>query len=87
MARVAVDALSCPVELDQRDFIAAMADRPEPADVVWIGLSLHHLATADKLTLMREARAVVGEDGRFLIYEPTCRDGEGRTPTWPGSSA
>lgn len=76
MASISVEALSCPVELDQRDFIAAMADRPEPADVVWIGLSLHHLATADKLTLMREVRAVVGEAGRFLIYEPTCRDGE-----------
>ena len=46
MASVSVEALTCPVELDQRDFIAAMADRPEPADVVWIGLSLHHLATA-----------------------------------------
>ena len=78
MASVSVEALTCQVELDQRDFIAAMADRPEPADVVWIGLSLHHLATADKLTLMREVRAVVGEAGRFLIYEPTCRDGEDR---------
>ena len=61
-ARV-LEALDCPVELDQRDFMAAMADRPEPADVVWIGLSLHHLAAADKLILMREVRAVVGGKG------------------------
>jgi SAM-dependent methyltransferase len=78
MAARALEALDCPIELDQRDFIAAMADRPEPADVVWIGLSLHHLVTADKLTLMREVRGVVGRAGRFLIYEPTCGDGEDR---------
>lgn len=78
MASISVEALDCPVELDLRDFVAAMAERPESADVVWIGLSLHHLATADKLTLMREVRAAVGKDGRFLIYEPTCRDGEDR---------
>ena len=28
MASAAVEALHCPVELDQRDFVAAMADRP-----------------------------------------------------------
>jgi ubiquinone/menaquinone biosynthesis C-methylase UbiE len=78
LARVAVEALDCPVELDQRDFIAAMADRPEPADVVWIGLSLHHLQPADKLTIMREARGVVGEGGRLVIYEPTRRPDEDR---------
>ena len=66
------------MELDQRDFVAAMADRPEPADVVWIGLSLHHLQTPDKLTLMREARGVLGGKGRILIYEPTRPDGEDR---------
>ena len=78
MASVSVETLTCLVELDQRDFITAMADRPEPADVVWIGLSLHHLATAAKLILMREVRGVLGATGRFLIYEPTCRDGEDR---------
>src|SRR4051794_20384855 len=60
MARLAVEALGCPAELDHRDFVAAMADRPEPADVVWIGLSLHHLQPPDKLTILREARGVLG---------------------------
>src|SRR3954454_821220 len=78
MARAAVEALGCPVELDHRDFVAAMADRPEPADVVWIGLSLHHLQPPDKLTILREARGVLGGQGQLLLYEPTCRDGEDR---------
>ena len=78
MAKVAVEVLDCPVELDRRDFVAAMADRPEPADVVWIGLSLHHLQPPDKLAIMREARAVGGGAGRLVIYEPTRREGEDR---------
>ena len=70
LARQTVEALTCPAELEQGDFVSAMRERPEPADVVWIGLSLHHLQTPDKKVLMREVRAAVGDGGRFLIYEP-----------------
>src|SRR5262252_4109104 len=69
MARQTVESLACPAELEQEDFVTAMRDRPEPADVVWIGLALHHLQTPDKRVLMREVRAAVGNGGRFLIYE------------------
>ena len=75
---LAVEALPCQTELDQRDFVAAMAERPEPADMVWIGLSLHHLQTADKLVIVQEVRGIVGDRGEFMLYEPTCRDGESR---------
>jgi len=78
MARRAAESLACPVELEQEDFVSAMRDRPEPADVVWIGLALHHLQTPDKGVLMREVRAAVGDGGRFLIYEPVCKEGESR---------
>src|SRR5262245_30008872 len=78
MAAIAVEALGCPVELDQRDFVAAMADRPEPADVVWIGLSLHHLQPPEKLVIMCEVRGAQEGKGQFLIYEPACREGESR---------
>jgi SAM-dependent methyltransferase len=78
LARQTVEALACPVELEQADFVSAMRERPEPADVVWIGLSLHHLQTPDKQVLMREVRSAVGDGGRFLIYEPVCHEGESR---------
>ena len=55
-----------------------MRDRPEPVDVAWIGLSLHHLLAPAKLTLMREIRGVVGDRGLFLIYEPASPDAEDR---------
>jgi SAM-dependent methyltransferase len=78
MARQTVETLACPVELEQEDFVSAMRARREPADVVWIGLALHHLQTPDKRVLMREVRAAVGDAGRFLIYEPVRNEGETR---------
>lgn len=70
--------LDCPVTLEQRDFAAAVRDWPKQEDVVWIGLSLHHLPTAGKLEVMRAVRRIVGESGLFLIYEDACPDGESR---------
>jgi len=94
LASKALEALACPVTLDHRDFVEALRDRPEPVDVAWIGLSLHHLLTPDKLTFMREIRGVVGDRGLFLIYENASPDAEDRDawllrwerqnqPLWP----
>jgi hypothetical protein len=64
------------VELDHRDFVEAMMRRPEPADVSWCSLSIHHLDTASKLRLMR---ALKDATSTFLmLYEPTRKDGETR---------
>jgi ubiquinone/menaquinone biosynthesis C-methylase UbiE len=79
VARKTVEALACPVELEEGDFVSAMRERPEPADVVWIGLALHHLQMPDKQVLMSEVRAAVGDGGRFLIYEPVRHEGESRS--------
>lgn len=78
MAQPTTQNLPCPATLEQNDFVAAMNRRSEPADVVWIGLSLHHLQTPDKQSLMRTVRSAVGDDGLFLIYEPCCQEGESR---------
>ena len=78
LASKALEPLGCPVTLDHCDFVEALRDRPEPADVAWIGLSLHHLLSPAKLTLMQAIRSLVGERGLFLIYENTSPDGEDR---------
>jgi SAM-dependent methyltransferase len=78
MARRNVQILSCPAKLEQNDFVSAMNQRLEPVDVVWIGLSLHHLQTTGKRNLMRAVRSAVGDDGLFMIYEPICREKESR---------
>ena len=62
-------AMPFAVDLDQRDFVAAMNDRPEPADVSWCSLSIHHLATEDKLRLLEAIRKTTASF--LMIYEPT----------------
>ena len=79
MARNTVAALPCKVRLEQQDFVAAIRQQSEPADVVYIGLSLHHLQTpAAKREFMRSVRATLGVGGLFLIFEPACLEGETR---------
>jgi hypothetical protein len=70
--------LDCPVTLERRDFAAAVRDWPHREDVVWIGLSLHHLPAAEKLAVMRAVRRIVGKRGLFLVYEDVMPDGESR---------
>jgi ubiquinone/menaquinone biosynthesis C-methylase UbiE len=64
------------VDLDHRDFVEAMNDRPEPADVSWCSLSIHHLPTEDKLHLLKAVRRATGSF--LMIYEPTRLDHEDR---------
>ena len=64
------------VDLDHQDFVAALEERPEHADVIWCGLSIHHLVTPEKLKLMKAIRGATGTF--FMLYEPARRDGEDR---------
>lgn len=95
-AKRALRALPCSVELEHRDFTEAMRGRGISADVAWIGLSLHHLREPQKRALMSDARLIVGETGKFLIYENASPGSETRAswlkrwdrqrPEWRGFS-
>ena len=78
LAARALEGLPCPVELRCGDFAQAMANWSEPVDVIWIGMSLHHLATEGKAKLMRHARRALGGVGQFVIWEPALFQGEDR---------
>jgi SAM-dependent methyltransferase len=78
LARREVAALPCPAELEMADFATALRGRPDSADVAWVGLSVHHLQTADKLAFMRDVRAAVADRGVFMIYEPIRLEGQDR---------
>lgn len=45
-------------------------------DVVWVGLSVHHLPTEEKGRFMKTVRKEIAPEGMFLIYEPTLAEGE-----------
>ena len=76
LAAKMLDDVPYDVDLDHEDFVAAIEGRPEPADVVWCGLSIHHLETPNKLRLFKAIRGMVGRS--FVLYEPARRDGEDR---------
>jgi SAM-dependent methyltransferase len=78
LASRSLAVLECPVTLARADFVAALQEQHEPVDVVWIGLSLHHLRSPGKLEVMRAIRKILGEGGLLLIYEDTSPDGEDR---------
>jgi SAM-dependent methyltransferase len=79
VAREALSDLGCPVDLLCQDFVEAINGWDEPVDVVWIGQSLHHLQrTSEKRDFMRQVRDLLPRDGLFLIWEPTCLEGEDR---------
>jgi hypothetical protein len=79
LASEALKVLPCPVELRCRDFVQAIADWAEPVDVVWVGMSLHHLHREGKARLMKDVHASLDRSGMFLIWEPTLLEGESRT--------
>jgi hypothetical protein len=81
LAAANLAVLPCEVDLDHRDFVDAMLRRGEHADAAWCSLSVHHLATADKLKLMKAIRGAIGERGLFMLYEPALLAGEDR-PAW-----
>lgn len=79
LATGALKILPCPIELRCGDFAEAMAGWTKPVDVVWIGMSLHHMQSEGKVRLMRDVYGALNPGGIFLIWEPTLLDGETRT--------
>jgi len=64
------------VDLDHGDFVELLTKQPEPSDVAWCSLSIHHLPTDGKRKLLT---AICGVTRDFLmIYEPTLGEGEDR---------
>ena len=78
VAREALGGLTCPIELRLEDFPAAIQNWQGPLDVVWIGQSLHHLRAPEKRVFMRRVADLLPANGLFLIWEPTCLEGEDR---------
>ena len=68
--------VSFAVDLEHRDFVAAMNERQEPADVSFCSLSIHHLPTENKLELLEAIRR--STRSFLMIYEPTRLDQEDR---------
>jgi SAM-dependent methyltransferase len=78
VARETLRSLPCRVDLHCRDFVEALGNWAASVDIVWIGMSLHHLQSAGKQRLMVDARSALRRSGVFLIWEPIYLEGEDR---------
>lgn len=93
IAGAVLASLACSVELRCQSFVEGIDNWSGPLDVVWIGQSLHHLQADEKRSFMRKVKHLLPSRGLFLVWEPTCPEGEDREdwmerfrqmrPHWP----
>jgi ubiquinone/menaquinone biosynthesis C-methylase UbiE len=71
-------ALACAKTFTHADFVERVGAGGEPFDVIFIGLSLHHLPARDQRAFFPKLRALLAEGGSFFCYEPICELDETR---------
>lgn len=71
-------ALGVPVDLREGDFQKDLDPLSGKFDVVYTGLSLHHLKRAEKEAFFGKVRDKVAPGGSFVIYDPILNPGETR---------
>jgi len=60
----------------QADFIDFDQIVEQEVDVIWVGFSVHHLSTAEKLEFFIKVKNAISENGIFVLYEPIYTEGE-----------
>jgi SAM-dependent methyltransferase len=78
LARANAETLGCPVRCVQGDFFSYVTKMADRFDVVFIGLSLHHLTAEGKRVFLPELRRILPTGGRLIIYEPIREPDESR---------
>jgi cyclopropane fatty-acyl-phospholipid synthase-like methyltransferase len=81
--------LQCEHILMEKDFYEVVAAAEIKAEVIWIGLSFHHLPQSQKAKFLGSARKILPDGGYLLMYEPTLLEDESREQfleRWEGMS-
>ncbi len=60
------------------DFLGSLEALKFRPNVIWIGLSFHHLQTEDKKNFLQKAYAVLDKDGCFIIHDSVIQEGQDR---------
>ena len=77
-ARIHCRVLSCPCRFTLGSFVEEIPKRKAEADVIYIGLSLHHLPLPQKEEFFPLLARALKPGGRLYLYEPVLRSGERR---------
>ncbi len=78
LARENTADLAAPVSLIPGDFMMDVGTLPSSYDIIYIGLSLHHLSRQEKEYFFGELRRRVAPGGAVLIFDPVLTPGESR---------
>ncbi len=73
-----VAALGCPSAFHETDFASYLHRNDSVFDVIYLGLSLHHLARGEKDETMRQICRATATGGAFYLFEPVLRGHESR---------
>lgn len=73
-----ISGLGCPRALEEADFAEFLRGNDERFDLIYLGLSLHHLERAAKRETMKDLRRATAPGGTFYMFEPVLHGGEGR---------
>jgi SAM-dependent methyltransferase len=69
-------ALTCPVELVERDILAALQTDATEYDVIYSSFALHHLSTSDKAAFFRFVSQRLKDGGIFVLSDVMREAGE-----------
>lgn len=78
LARYNTGEIAAPVSLITADFMLGIGTLPSVYDIIYIGLSLHHLSRQEKEYFFGELRRKVSPGGVVLIFDPVLTPGESR---------
>lgn len=78
LARENLRNIGCGARLMRGDFYEELPRRERMDDVIFIGLSLHHLPRREKETFFPVVRRRLNAGGSFIFYEPIRRTDESR---------
>jgi len=70
--------LPFPCSLQAGDFLTSLSTLPEHYDIIYIGLSLHHLSRREKEFFFGALRRKLAPGGVLLVFDPVLTPGESR---------
>jgi SAM-dependent methyltransferase len=70
--------LGCPRSLQEADFTHFLRKNKDSFDVIYLGLSLHHLERETKRETMKHLRRAVAPGGTLYLFEPILHGDETR---------
>lgn len=78
LARENLEGLGYDIGFIQGDYFQVAREIKLTTEVIWIGLSFHHLSTNQKRKALGAFKKILSNDGYLLIFDPILRPEESR---------